>query len=88
MVCSRTDWKGEYVLDDKLKIKWCKPTELIPGRNETELKKQILSYINDSQTIGFAVLLSYSLLIIFAVCCIHWCNTEEPKKLSQEEECL
>lgn len=49
IACSKTDWKGEYVLDDKLKIKWCKPTELTPGRNETELRKQTLSYISDSQ---------------------------------------
>ncbi len=49
VACSKTDWKGEFVLDDKLKIKWCKPTELTPGRNETELQKQTLSYISASQ---------------------------------------
>lgn len=49
MACSQTDWKGVYVLDDKLKIKWCKPTELIPGRNQNELQILTLSFINKSQ---------------------------------------
>ncbi|KAF4097586.1 hypothetical protein G5714_021594 [Onychostoma macrolepis] len=88
VACSKTDWKGEYVFDDKLKIKWCKPTEMIPGRNETTLQKQTLGYINHSQRDGFIVLLSYSVLIIVVVsftCCL---NAKEPEELSQEEDHL
>lgn len=53
IACSKTDWNGEYVLDDKLNIKWCKPTELIPGRNETELQNLTLSFIYESQVSHF-----------------------------------
>lgn len=49
MACSKTDWKGEYVLDDELKRKWCKPTEFISGRDETELQILTFSYIHKSE---------------------------------------
>lgn len=49
VACSFTKWKGEYVLDDKLKTKWCKPTESIPEGDETELQILTLSYISTSQ---------------------------------------
>lgn len=88
IACSKTDWKGEFVHDDKLKIKWCKPTELIPGRNESELQNLTLSYVSLSQIQGFILLLVYSILVIIVVCSACWWFTKEGDELPQEEDRL
>lgn len=49
LACRDTDWNGVYVSEDKHHLKWCKPTESIPGRNETELRDLTLSFVASSQ---------------------------------------
>ncbi|KAK7126708.1 hypothetical protein R3I94_018029 [Phoxinus phoxinus] len=86
VACSRTYWKGEYVLDDKLKIKWCKPTELIPGKNENELQILTLSFITESQIGGYSLLLAYSILVVIAVLCSIHHHVKEPKNTANRQE--
>ncbi|KAK7136904.1 hypothetical protein R3I93_017081 [Phoxinus phoxinus] len=86
VACSRTYWKGEYVLDDKLKIKWCKPTELIPGKNENELQILTLSFITESQLGGYSLLLVYSILMIIIVLCSIYHHVKNPNNPENEEE--
>lgn len=39
VACGMTHWEGDYVLDEDLQIKWCKPTGVRDGKaNETELR--------------------------------------------------
>ncbi|KAF4097584.1 hypothetical protein G5714_021592 [Onychostoma macrolepis] len=80
IACSKTDWEGLYVFDDKLKIKWCKPTELIPGRNQTELQGLTLSFIGKSQVCGYVLLLLFSIVIITVVAYyMYYNNGKKPK---------
>lgn len=49
VACLGTNWNGVYISDKELNVKWCKPTELIAGRNETKLQALTLSSIAVSQ---------------------------------------
>lgn len=63
VACWKTDWNGEYVSDDH-QVKWCKPTESIPGRNYIELRDRTLRFVAKSQRDGYITLLSFSILIL------------------------
>ncbi len=40
VACGMAHWEGDYVLDEELQIKWCKPTGMSDaGVNETELRE-------------------------------------------------
>ncbi|XDV22735.1 hypothetical protein PO909_027578 [Leuciscus waleckii] len=85
IACSQTYWKGEYVLDDKLKIKWCKPTGLIPGRNENELQILTLSFINKSQLSALA-LLSVLCISVMAAVIYNDCKSRTLEQLNKHDE--
>ncbi len=40
VACGMAHWEGDYILDEELQIKWCKPTGIRDGRvNGTELRE-------------------------------------------------
>lgn len=49
VACKKTYWKGLYVYDDQHHFKWCKPTESVPGKNDTELLALTLGFVAESQ---------------------------------------
>lgn len=75
VACRDTDWNGVYVSDDQLHLRWCKPTDSFPGRNDTELQALTLSFIVKSQMYGFGMLLSLGIyLIVLHIGCCRSCN--------------
>lgn len=80
VACSQTDWEGLYVFDENLKIKWCKPTKLIPGKNQNQLQSLTLSFIGKSQVCGYVLLLLFSIAIIAIVAYyMYYNNGKKPK---------
>ncbi|XP_058615633.1 uncharacterized protein LOC131529768 [Onychostoma macrolepis] len=60
VACSKTDWKGIYVLDRELN--WCKPTE--EKQNENEQQDLTRKFIHQSRFAGYVVISVFSALAI------------------------
>nr|XP_005161753.1 uncharacterized protein si:dkeyp-122a9.1 [Danio rerio] len=89
VACIETQWKGQYTFDDKLQIKWCKPLDFIPEKNETEYKNLTLGYIEKSQKSGYICLISFSLILAVIVGVYKCCEDKKPTEKavrSQAEE--
>ncbi|KAK7126702.1 hypothetical protein R3I94_018025 [Phoxinus phoxinus] len=84
-------WEGDYILDEELQIKWCKPTGLKDTRvNATDLRELTEKLIFYSRFSGLVLLASLSVVVMAAVSC--WdCRTrylehqEKQDKLKQSE---
>lgn len=68
VACSQTNWEGQYSYDNKLQIKWCKPTELMSVKDEAQLQNQILQYIRNSQLAGYIILFILGIILSFVAC--------------------
>ncbi|KAF4097582.1 hypothetical protein G5714_021590 [Onychostoma macrolepis] len=92
VACGMAHWEGDYVLDEELQIKWCKPTGVRDGRvNGTELRELTEKIIFYSRFSSLVLLTCLAVLIIAAVSC--WdCRTrclehqEKQDKLAQLSE--
>ncbi|XP_016422709.1 uncharacterized protein LOC107751482 [Sinocyclocheilus rhinocerous] len=75
VACSMAHWEGDYVLDEELQIKWCKPTGVRDGKvNETELReltKKIIFYSRFSAL----VMLTFLVVVVIAVVSVWDCRT-------------
>lgn len=80
VACIQTQWTGQYTFDDKLQIKWCKPLEFTPEKNETEYKNLTLGHIEKSQCIGYICLMIFSVCIASIVGVYKCCTDKKPKK--------
>ncbi|KTG02539.1 hypothetical protein cypCar_00016613 [Cyprinus carpio] len=84
IACQKTDWNGVYVSDDQQHVKWYQPTEPVPGKNETELQALTFSFIAESQTSGFVMLLVLGIILIVVVFCVYRCTGEEPPQTTED----
>ncbi|CAM4657533.1 unnamed protein product [Leuciscus chuanchicus] len=65
VACGMVHWEGDYVLDEELQIKWCKPT----GVNATDLLELTEKLIFYSRFSALVLLASLSVVVIAAVSC-------------------
>ncbi|XP_056112309.1 uncharacterized protein LOC130089165 [Rhinichthys klamathensis goyatoka] len=92
VACGMVHWEGDYILDEELQIKWCKPTGLKDaGVNATDLRELTEKLIFYSRFSALVLLVSLSVVVIAAVSC--WdCRTrclehqEKQDKLKQLSE--
>ncbi|XP_058617763.1 uncharacterized protein LOC131531191 [Onychostoma macrolepis] len=73
VACGMAHWEGDYVLDEELQIKWCKPTGMRDaGVNETELREltEKITFYSRLSALALLSVLCISILtaIIYSDC--------------------
>ncbi|XP_042567692.1 uncharacterized protein LOC122134863 [Cyprinus carpio] len=75
VACGMAHWEGDYILDEELQIKWCKPTGIRDGKvNGTkllELTEKIIFYSRFSSL----VLLTFLAVVVIAAVSFQDCRT-------------
>ncbi|XP_016422708.1 uncharacterized protein LOC107751481 [Sinocyclocheilus rhinocerous] len=75
VACGMAHWEGDYVLDEELQIKWCKPTGVGDGKvNGTELRELTEKNIFYSR-VSALVLLTVLTVVVIAVVSVWDCRT-------------
>ncbi|XP_016295770.1 uncharacterized protein LOC107653539 [Sinocyclocheilus anshuiensis] len=75
VACGMAHWEGDYVLDEELQIKWCKPTGVrdgkVNGKELLELTEKIIFYSRFSAL----VLLTFLAVVVIAAVSFWDCRT-------------
>lgn len=83
--CIFTKWEGHYVYDEKLKEKWCQPSET---NTEDDLRATYQEYLFMSQVIGYALIILLC-VVIFCVVSKQWGrNHQETAIIPRSQEDL
>ncbi|XP_026091223.1 uncharacterized protein LOC113064596 [Carassius auratus] len=86
IACGMAHWEGDYVLDEKLQIKWCKPT----GINDTEVKGTELLHLTEKITfysrLSALALLSVLCISILTAVIYRDCKNRTLKQLDKRDE--
>ncbi|KAL1251477.1 hypothetical protein QQF64_019273 [Cirrhinus molitorella] len=70
VACGMTHWEGDYVLDEELQIKWCKPNGVRDGKvNATELRDLTENIIFYSRFSSLVLLTFLAVVVIASVSC-------------------
>ncbi|KTF72343.1 hypothetical protein cypCar_00045302, partial [Cyprinus carpio] len=86
VACGMAHWEGDYILDEKLQIKWCKPT----GTNDTEVKGTELLDLTEKITfysrLSALALLSVLCISILTAIIYRDCKNRTLEKLDKRDE--
>nr|XP_055074691.1 uncharacterized protein LOC129454240 [Misgurnus anguillicaudatus] len=76
LACGATKWEGNFVLDEELGRKWCKPIEQANSGNQTDPRRTYQEYINISKAVGYVLLAVFGVLIVASVSIYDCCTIE------------